>query len=99
MEDDARRFLKLAGDRETSLDLEQATVSYRRALEPAPPPIEASVPSGRITTLPLERPTFSGGTSGEGAQRFQQRLVILLALDALRDVTGNDHGLHLSGRR
>jgi tetratricopeptide (TPR) repeat protein len=37
MEDDARRFLKLAGDREVSLDLEQASGSYRRALELTPP--------------------------------------------------------------
>ncbi len=37
IEDDARRFLKLAGDRETSLDLEQASASYGRALELAPP--------------------------------------------------------------
>jgi class 3 adenylate cyclase/tetratricopeptide (TPR) repeat protein len=37
MEDDARRFLKLAGDREATLDLEQASASYRRALELAPP--------------------------------------------------------------
>jgi len=37
MEDDARRFLKLAGDREVALDLEQACTSYGRALELAPP--------------------------------------------------------------
>jgi class 3 adenylate cyclase/tetratricopeptide (TPR) repeat protein len=37
VEDDARRFLKLAGDRETALDLEQAATSYRRALDLAPP--------------------------------------------------------------
>jgi class 3 adenylate cyclase/tetratricopeptide (TPR) repeat protein len=36
LEDEARRFLKLAGDREISLDLEQAALSYGRALELAP---------------------------------------------------------------
>ena len=33
--------------------------------KPAPPPTAASVPSGRITTFPLDRATSSGGTSGE----------------------------------